>query len=143
MDNSSLIRFISKIEVNSNGCWIWTGTKNKGYGKFWYKGQKRLAHRVSYWHFVDSEYEGGLDHFECDNPSCVHPLHVRPASQRENLLRGNTVSSAHAAKTHCDYGHKFTKQNTRISVYKGNVSRKCKKCDARRARKYRKKKAAS
>lgn len=147
MDAKEEARFIAKLAVKKNGCWIWIGQKHRGNGKFYYQGKKRLAHRVAYEHWVGDIPDGMvLDHFFCDNPSCVNPSHVRPATQRENLLRGNTQAAKFAAQTHCKHGHKFTPKNTYYTKKAywskgGGVAtagaRKCRKCGAERARRYR------
>jgi len=148
MDNKAEKRFMAKVRPNKKGCWIWTGGLGRNSnGKFWLEGEKRLAHRVAYEHWVGEIPEGlVLDHFVCNNPRCVNPEHVRPVTQRENLLRGKTVAAKHLSKTHCINGHEFTPENTRYTkkAYTSSAggvatsgARKCRKCDAERARKYR------
>lgn len=119
--------------VAENGCHIWQGAMNgSGYGVVGVEGRNRYVHRLRYEREVGPIPEGmHLDHFVCDNPSCCNPAHVRPVTPRENLLRGNTVNAAHAAKTHCPQGHPYAGDNLRVTPRTGG--RQCRACDRRRA----------
>jgi HNH endonuclease len=92
------------------GCWVWTGYRNptSGYGTIKFTGTKGFyAHRLVYELLVGPIPEGlQLDHL-CRNRWCVNPSHMEPVTQRENLLRGDTVVAKNAAKTHCLRGHLF------------------------------------
>src|SRR6185312_15200361 len=92
-------RFWSKINLDfQSGCWNWIGRKDKhGYGLF-YNGVKDVrAHR-----FI----------FE---------------TIKENILRGEGITSKNAKKTHCDKGHLLSKNNLVKSALKFN-RRACKIC---------------
>lgn len=70
---------------NTNGCWLWTGTKNgKGYGYFRVNHKAVMVHRFSY-ELVHGPIDKGLvvDHI-CHNPACVNPEHLRPCTNKEN-----------------------------------------------------------
>ena len=144
-DETAEARFLAKAEVAPNGCWLWTATLiNSGYGRFWFNGKTELAHRVAYELFV-GEIPAGLtiDHtchtrecnggVICEHRRCVNPDHLEPVTQRINLLRGNTIIAANAAKTHCLRGHEFTVSNT--VWYKdrlGRPFRYCLRCERQR-----------
>lgn len=117
------------IEDPSTGCWIWQGSKDRaGYGMVNSRIEV-MAHRLSYTLLVGAIPEGlTIDHL-CGNPSCVNPAHLEAVTQRENILRGDTVAARNAAKTHCLRGHEFTAENTYTTPAGG---RGCKTC--RRAR---------
>jgi hypothetical protein len=126
MDEITKMRFFDKIAVDEEtGCWNWVGAKtSQGYGNFAIKKKNFVAHRVSY-ELCKGEIPDGLnlDHL-CRNRGCVNPDHLEPVTQRENLLRGETIPSKHAEKTHCPAGHEYSEENTRY--YRG--SRSCKTC---------------
>lgn len=77
-------RFWSKVTV-SEGCWVWTGTLNRGgYGKFKFQGRMVLAHRHAY------ELTKGtipknmvIDHL-CHTKSCINPAHLRCVTVKQN-----------------------------------------------------------
>ena len=121
---SALQRFFGFVELAPNGCWLWHGHKRVGeYGGFW-DDREFLAHRWAYEAFIGPVPEGDvLDHV-CDTPACVNPRHVRPASQRENVLRGNAPPAWQLTRTHCKWGHPYDKENTLIHAGK----RECKTC---------------
>jgi hypothetical protein len=111
-----------------SGCWLWTGAQNgNGYGVIGKGGRDRgneYAHRVSYLHFKGPIPDGlQIDHL-CRTRSCVNPDHLELVTCTENLLRGKTVTAAHAAKTHCPEGHPYAGDNLIID----EGSRRCRKC---------------
>ena len=119
-------RFMDKVLVIPDGCWEWQGANNgkSGYGRFYYNGKNRCAHRVSYELFVgEIPLNKTIDHI-CRNHLCVNPKHLRIMSQRENILIGVGIPAKNAIKTHCPNGHPYTKENTRI--YKNQ--RYCRMC---------------
>lgn len=122
----TVARFFALVN-KTNFCWLWTGSKHpKGYGKFSYGSKPVLAHRFSY-KLAHPEWDeiADLDHFKCDNPPCVNPDHVRPATNRENVLRGIGIAAMNARKTHCIHGHEFSIENT---YYRPNGARDCRTC---------------
>jgi hypothetical protein len=116
-------------------CWLWTAAKNNnGYGTFtlFLEGQRRkvLPHRWLY-ELVKGPIPPGLevDHL-CNTRACLRPSHLRPATHRENTLRGNSVSAQMARKTHCKHGHEFTPENTVQEA----AGRRCRACRLNRQR---------
>jgi hypothetical protein len=123
-------RFWKKVE-KTDTCWLWRGGMTKqGYGQiFAGAGQRRMiyAHVVSYEMHVAPRPEGmDIDHL-CDNPSCVNPQHLRPATHRENVLRGTGYYARNARKTHCPSGHLLAE--TAYQNVKGG--RRCSICTRR------------
>lgn len=122
------------MRVLSNGCWEWTAAKSPlGYGFFGWQGKQYNAHRFAYqWlHGWINDRRKHLDHFMypeqgCIGPSCANPEHVRLVTSRENTLRGAGPSSRNLAKTHCDRGHEFTPENTKMDP--DGQHRRCFEC---------------
>lgn len=121
MKRNDVSTFISRTNVNSNGCWVWTGTKlPRGYGQFsdiTVRRSPMLAYRYAYLKFIGS-IPGGMEVLhKCDNPSCVNPEHLFCGSQSDNL-RDAALKKRHwnSAKETCKRGHLFTDRNTRIQV---------------------------
>lgn len=131
-------RFWSHVEVGGpDECWLWTGYCQRGYGRFkspW----SQLAHRYVYMLVNDIMLspEVQVDHLchtaeclfgaDCPHRRCVNPMHLGPATNRENTLRGHTIVAMHAAKTHCVNGHPFNATNTHI---RKRGSRDCRECN--------------
>jgi hypothetical protein len=115
---------------DANGCDIWRGANVKGYGVVRVGPTRNyLVHRLRYEREIGPIPEGAeLDHFVCDNGAggCCNPHHCRPVAHRENLLRGNTVASIHAAKTHCPKNHPLSGDNL---VRGSHGERKCRTCE--------------
>ena len=117
--------------TDANGCDIWQGAKDRhGYGMVSVGRRPRYVHRLRYEREIGPIPEGGgLDHFVCDNGAggCCNPFHCRPASQRENLLRSNSMAAIHAAKTCCPKGHSLSGENLdRSKLARGQ--RECRTC---------------
>lgn len=129
-------RFWDKVDVTP-GCWIWQGKPNaQGYGTHTIYHQERTpAHRFAYELLVGPIPEGlVIDHL-CRNPICVNPAHLEPVTNWENVLRGINHVAQNVRKTHCDHGHEFTPENTKVQE---DGHRSCRTCmresNRRRAR---------
>lgn len=138
-------RFASKIDVQDNGCWLWTGSLfTAGYGAFKLRGQNRRAHRVLWvWEFGPVPDGLLLDHLchpadcaggpQCLHRRCVNPEHLAAVPQRSNLLRSpQTPNAQNVAKTHCPEGHEYSAENTRTWTRRGSTMRSCKTCHRNR-----------
>lgn len=133
IDRPDLVeRLGDKFVFSPDGCWLWTAvTTPNGYGKIGVNGQHLGAHRVMYELIVGPVPEGlVIDHL-CKVRHCVNPAHLEPVTQRENLLRADTIQARNAAKTHCIHGHEFSPKNTYIQSDGG---RRCRRCNADRNR---------
>lgn len=84
---SLLKRIINKVEVK-DGCWEWTGYKNK-YARIKYKGYSRRAHILLYEILVQKIPKNHVLHHVCRNKSCVNPYHL-------NLMTKNQHTKLHA-----------------------------------------------
>ena len=81
--------FYNRVKFPKNttkGCWIWTGTRNSGYGQLFYKSQRHMAHRFSWeLHHQQSIPDGLVIRHQCHNSLCVNPHHLTPGTQTENM----------------------------------------------------------
>lgn len=130
-------RFWAKVAITEQGCWRWSGTLSKGYGRYsnGVRGGRTRghgmarAHRHAYavlvgpigegltldhsCHSRDADCPGGLT---CLHRRCVNPAHLEPMTNTENQRRSpNTLASLGAAKTHCPQGHPYDAENTLTS----------------------------
>lgn len=132
-------RFWAK--VNKHGprgrrgrCWLWTAGTRKGYGAFRVGGRQRPAHVVAYELEVGPVPAGLMLDHTCRQTLCVRPSHLEPVTNRENLLRGQTLAAANAAKVDCPRGHAFDDRNTYLDP---QGRRHCRRCSASATRRYR------
>jgi hypothetical protein len=121
---SAAERFWPRVRKTAS-CWIWEGSRRRGYGQFSFNGRPVAAYRWAY-EALRGPVPAGmeLDHL-CRNPSCVNPDHMEPVSHRENVLRGDAPTARHARKTHCKRGHPFDEANTHVAR---DGSRTCRIC---------------
>jgi hypothetical protein len=123
--------FWSKVDINPEGCWLWTGwIGDQGYGLIddrAYSGHVLRAHRVAYEMRIGPIPEGfQLDHL-CRVRHCVRPDHLEVVTNRENTVRG-----AHGSLvTHCPAGHDYDQVNTYIDP---EGHRRCRACHRERMR---------
>lgn len=122
-----------------NGCILWTGAQNKGYGKLWRDGKTWGAHRFA-WTLKNGPIPDGMviDHL-CRTPLCINPEHMEATSIQVNTLRGISSSAFNAVKAHCKRGHEFTPENTylKASGRSDRPSRHCRTCKPLYLRAYR------
>lgn len=136
-------QFWARVVIDSSSgyetpCLSWTGSKTTaGYGNLKVNGKNVYAHRLVYAarygdipKRVDDD-RAVIDHL-CRNRACCNVDHMELVSNRENILRGDTLQAANAVKTHCVKGHEFTPENT---VRNGKYGRTCLTCKRERARK--------
>jgi hypothetical protein len=135
-------RIMRRVEVQPNGCWIRRGYKMpNGYDAINVGGKTRYSHVVMYEHKYGPVPTGKeLDHFFCDNRGCCNPDHVRPATHKENMNRGSSLSHATARTGVCQKGHKIEGRNL---IDNGHGARLCRACHNERQRRYQQAKRAA
>ena len=88
-----------RIEVDSNGCWNWTGCLNNcGYGM---SSGGRSAHKRSYIEHVGPVPTGLVVRHLCANKRCCNPAHLAVGTQSQNRLdipKSQRSASAKSAK---------------------------------------------
>lgn len=119
-------RFWSKVDKN-RGCWIWQGViSTGGYGRYYWQGRERQAHRIAYELLIGPIPEGlHIDHL-CRTRACVDPSHMEPVTPGENVRRGEAPMIVRSRASHCQKGHEFTPENCRFTKL---GYRKCRTCD--------------
>jgi HNH endonuclease len=128
-------RFDDFIFFSPDGCWLWTGCWDQsGYGMITVKhGLTKRAHIVSYEMFVGPVPDGlEMDHL-CRVRCCVNWRHLEAVTKAENAKRSPFVlSTIHAKKTHCIYGHPLSGDNLAVQFLKnGHKYRSCMTCRRR------------
>lgn len=130
IEPKDIVRFWDKVEVVGN-CFVWMGSKRKGYGRFKLNGKSETAHRISYEMFKgDIPKNHIIDHL-CKNPNCVNPVHLEVVTQKENVRRGNASKSQNLS--HCPHGHEYTIDNTYTFP---DGRKRCRQCHNNERRKY-------
>ncbi len=137
-DADVLVRLHQRSNVTPTGCWIWTGTLDRGgYGKTKHDGKFASVHRLGYRLSVGPIPDGlTLDHL-CRTRACWNPEHLEPVTQQVNLHRGNGWPGRNVRATHCPKGHPYDETNTRWR-YRPDKSRSpmrdCHQCHRAQAR---------
>lgn len=129
-----LVRFLEKIDFTEDGCWIWKGRIENGYGAFYLCGKWVYAHIFAYKYIREGLIPDGLqlDHI-CRHPPCANPWHTEPVTSKENTLRGNRFDD-YCPKGHLlyppniyYYGPKKTWRSCRICTLAGQKAARLRK----------------
>lgn len=104
---------LSKYYVNTNGCWIWTGSVNRdGYGRLRGSIDGKIdvirAPRASWEHYKSSIPKGLMVLHTCDVPACINPDHLYLGTQKENgndkKIRGRGRTTPQCGEKNGMYG---------------------------------------
>lgn len=97
MNDKNWRNFWKKVNKTTT-CWLWTGSLNRGYGRFGVDGKLKYAHKLIYEQTYGILPKGKqLDHI-CRARACVNPTHLEIVSNRENVSRGKR-SKLNTSKT--------------------------------------------
>lgn len=125
----------ARLKVVESGCHEWQGFIHPitRYGATSYKGKTRIVHRLL-WQLVNGPIPPKMDVCHtCDNRRCCNLEHLWLGTRQQNLQDAARKGRAPGQdKTHCNYGHEFTPENT--TRYGKNGWRHCKKCQRIRQR---------
>jgi len=79
-------RFWVKVE-KTDDCWLWTGTKMRGYGRF-NDGTRHVGvHRYSYELHIGPIPAGCQVHHTCEEKACVNPAHLEAVTRAQHFER--------------------------------------------------------
>jgi len=108
----------------STPCWVWQGSKDKGYGRVGAGGKVYKVHRVSYEFYVGPFPPGLVTDHLCRVRDCCNPSHLEAVTSQENTRRGN-VGSNFRDLVHCKHGHAFDEENTYLNKRGWRTCRMC------------------
>ena len=122
-------RFWRNIDKGSSpdACWLWMGSKSKGYGTLRVHGKSRRVHRLAL-ELAGRQLDQNLtvDHL-CRHRSCVNPAHLEQVTSRENTMRGEGQAVQNLRKTECPKGHPYSGSNLYV---RPEGHRDCRRCHA-------------
>lgn len=123
-----------RVVEDSNGCWIWQLSTNKGYGRAKFEGRHQYAHRIA-WELTNGPIPDGLvvDHM-CFVRACLNPAHLRLLTVSENAAGKPPGFAERKRRTHCKRGHDLAVE----ARHKPDGRRECGVCHRERNRSYRK-----
>lgn len=106
------------IPVTESGCWLWTGTSLKGYGKMNVKSRTKMAHRVAYEAYIGPIPAGMFVCHKCDVPSCINPNHLFVGTHADNMTDRN--KKGNSPKGIKNGSAKYTKEQiSQVKFYLG------------------------
>lgn len=128
----ALDRLRAQSEPGENGCRLWRGSLNRsGYGYLTIRGDRWMAHRLTWAAVMGEIPKGQFVCHRCDNPTCIELAHLflgdHTENQRDMVRKGR---HAKGSKTHCKRGHELSGDNVRHI----NGHRHCVLCNRRRQR---------
>lgn len=121
------------IVADESGCHLWTGALDRrGYAKAGATGGRTVGVHRELYELEHGELTPDVHlHHTCGVRRCVNVAHLRPVTAAEHLaehgtqlIGTNAAARAKRAATHCQRGHEFTPENTRIQ----NGHRLCRIC---------------
>jgi hypothetical protein len=106
--------FWTKVN-KTDSCWTWTAYKDRdGYGIFGIKNKGQFkAHRFSLMLEGVDIPKGYVVMHHCDNPSCVRPEHLKPATVAENNLDKKLKGREARQKGESNAGSKLTESQVK------------------------------
>jgi hypothetical protein len=117
----------AKVEVDDNGCWLWTGyVTPDGYSQLTIRPRRHRGHRLSYELLVGPIPEGReIDHL-CRVRRCINPDHLEVVTRSENNRRSqrNWIPDVNGAPM-CFRGHAVQGAN---AIHDTDGKTRCRTC---------------
>lgn len=124
-------RLLDKVEVNSEGCWIWVGCGGR-YGHITVGGVTTTASRVSFSVYVRPLLKSEEADHTCENKRCINPEHLEAVTHLENMRRARARGEIGTHGPQCKNGHLLDGKRSRDSG--GRYCRTCVALSKRRQR---------
>jgi predicted XRE-type DNA-binding protein len=78
-------RLLQHIEIDRNGCWLWTMNNHaEGYGEIWIDGKRYQVNRLAYKLFCSEIPKGLWVLHHCDVRNCIRPSHLYLGTVQDN-----------------------------------------------------------
>lgn len=136
MRRKGLEGILARFEINSRGCWEWTGSLSaKGYAVATVEGRYVRVHRYVYEKLVGPIPVGLEPDHLCRNHKCINPDHLELVTHLENLERGNWSRGKrkqYERRDSCRRGHLFDEVNTYVTKTGARICRECQRQRYRR-----------
>lgn len=133
---------LDRTFLRADGCRVWTGSKDRGYGVAQVLGRRVYVHRFLFEERHGKLKDGNILHHTCMNRACVNDEHLEVTNRAEHQDSGIMINKN---KAFCKWGHEFSKSNTYMRIRNYVASsvpvRECRICKDRLRRQYRERRA--
>lgn len=120
MDNHLFDRIFSRVDKLTNGCWVWSGSLNKGkYPQIYLKDKPISIIRVVYEHFKKRLNRDECLKSTCATLGCVNPEHM--VIWNKWIARGKTRPRPKSKEHETDKFLSFVKKTKKCWLWQGAI----------------------